>query len=103
MAQAARDYAIAWASNRSQIPFDRPVSHYPGNQFLAAEMEVGLRAARAMLVQTASAVGEPAIRANPPPHGPSRLQTFYDVDSGECGGQGDAHRRWSGALSLRTA
>lgn len=67
MAQAARDYAITWATNRSQIPFEeRPVSHYPGNQFLAAEMEVGLRAARAMLVQTASAVGEPAIRENPP-------------------------------------
>jgi alkylation response protein AidB-like acyl-CoA dehydrogenase len=66
MAQAARDYAFNWVRDRTQIPFDRPVSHYPGNQFLAAEMEVGLRAARAMLVQTASALSEPAIRANPP-------------------------------------
>jgi alkylation response protein AidB-like acyl-CoA dehydrogenase len=42
------------------------MSHYPGNQFLAAEMEVGLRAARAMLVQTASALHEPAAHAQPP-------------------------------------
>jgi alkylation response protein AidB-like acyl-CoA dehydrogenase len=66
MAQAARDYVAKWASERSQLPFDRPVSHYPGNQFLAAEMEVGLRAARAMLLQTASALSEPSLRANPP-------------------------------------
>ncbi|MGA2411550.1 MAG: acyl-CoA dehydrogenase family protein [Candidatus Binataceae bacterium] len=66
IAQAARDYVLDWASERTQIPFDRPVSHYPGNQFLAAEMEVGLRAARAMLVQTTSAVTELSNRANPP-------------------------------------
>lgn len=66
MAQAARDYALNWVRERTQLPFDRPVSHYPGNQFLAAEIEVGLRAARAMLMQTASALSEPAIRANPP-------------------------------------
>ncbi len=33
---------------------------------MAAEMEVGLRAARAMLLQTASALSEPSHRANPP-------------------------------------
>jgi alkylation response protein AidB-like acyl-CoA dehydrogenase len=66
IAQAARDYAINWASNRTQVPFDRPMSHYPGNQFLAAEMEIGLRAARAMVVQTASGLGELDVRANPP-------------------------------------
>jgi alkylation response protein AidB-like acyl-CoA dehydrogenase len=66
IAQAARDYAVTWASQRTQVPFDRPQSHYPHNQFLAAEMEVGLRAARAMVVQTASALSEPAVRANPP-------------------------------------
>ena len=66
VAQAARDHVINWARERTQIPFDRPVSHYPGNQFLAAEMEVGLRAARAMLMQTADALSEPLDRANPP-------------------------------------
>jgi len=66
MAQAAHDHAISWARERIQIPFDRPVSHYPGNQFLAAEMEVELRAARAMLLQTASALNEPSLRASPP-------------------------------------
>jgi alkylation response protein AidB-like acyl-CoA dehydrogenase len=65
IAQAARDHAIAWARERTQVPFDRPVSHYPGNQFLAAEMEIGLRAARAMLLQTAGALSEPALRSNP--------------------------------------
>ncbi|MBI3244918.1 MAG: acyl-CoA/acyl-ACP dehydrogenase [Deltaproteobacteria bacterium] len=66
IAEAARDYAFNWVRERTQIPFDRSVSHYPGNQFLAAEIEVGLRAARALLVQTASALNEPTIRANPP-------------------------------------
>jgi len=66
IAQVARDYAIKWASERTQIPFDRPVSHYPGNQFIAAEMDVGLKAARAMLLQTAGALREPSDRANPP-------------------------------------
>jgi alkylation response protein AidB-like acyl-CoA dehydrogenase len=66
IAQAARDHSITWGRERIQIPFDRSVSHYPGNQFLAAEMEVGLRTARAMLVQTASALSEPSLRANPP-------------------------------------
>jgi alkylation response protein AidB-like acyl-CoA dehydrogenase len=66
IAQAARDYVIDWARERTQIPFDRPISHYPGNQFTAAEMEVGLRAARAMLIQTANEVNELSQRANPP-------------------------------------
>ncbi len=65
IAQAARDHAVNWARERTQLPFDRPVSHYPGNQFLAAEMEVGLRAARAMLLATASVLNEPSQRANP--------------------------------------
>jgi alkylation response protein AidB-like acyl-CoA dehydrogenase len=66
IAQSARDYVVSWANGRTQLPFDRPVSHYPGNQFLAAEMEVGLRAAHAMLIQTASALSEPSLRTNPP-------------------------------------
>jgi alkylation response protein AidB-like acyl-CoA dehydrogenase len=66
IAQAARDYAVNWASNRRQVPFTQPMSHYPHNQFSAAEMEIGLRAARALVIQTASALSEPAVRAAPP-------------------------------------
>jgi alkylation response protein AidB-like acyl-CoA dehydrogenase len=66
MAQAARDYAINWVSNRTQVPFERPMSRYPSNQFLAAEMEIGLRAARALVTQTASALSELEARVNPP-------------------------------------
>ena len=66
IAQAARDHAINWARERTQFPIDRPVSHYPGNQFMAAEMDVGLKAARAMLHQTASPLCEASHRANPP-------------------------------------
>jgi alkylation response protein AidB-like acyl-CoA dehydrogenase len=58
LAQAARDWAFAWIAARQQQPFDRPMSHYPQNQFLAAEIEVTLRAARAMLLQTATTVAE---------------------------------------------
>jgi alkylation response protein AidB-like acyl-CoA dehydrogenase len=66
LAQAARDWAINWARDRTQAPFDRPASHYPGNQFLAAEMEIGLRAARAMLLQTAGGMTELSVRAEAP-------------------------------------
>jgi alkylation response protein AidB-like acyl-CoA dehydrogenase len=66
IAQAARDYAINWANQRQQIPFERPMSHYPHNQFLAAEIEIGLRAAWAMVVHTANLLDEPAVRADPP-------------------------------------
>jgi alkylation response protein AidB-like acyl-CoA dehydrogenase len=65
IAQAARDYAIEWTSTRTQVPFDRPMSHYPHSQFLAAEMEVGLRAARAMVAQTADPLGDLQARVNP--------------------------------------
>ena len=66
IAQAARDYAINWANARTQVPFTRPVSYYPQNQFLAAEMEIGLRASRAMIVQTSQMLSTPEIRVNPP-------------------------------------
>jgi alkylation response protein AidB-like acyl-CoA dehydrogenase len=66
LAQAARDWAINWTRERTQVPFDRPMSHYPGNQFLAAEMEIDLRAARALLLQTATSLSELAARTEPP-------------------------------------
>ena len=65
LAQAARDWAINWTRDRTQAPFDRPMSHYPGNQFIAAEMEVGLRAARAMLLQTATQLTDFTSRIEP--------------------------------------
>ena len=55
LAQAARDYAMDWVAGRRQEPFDQPMTHYPSNQLLAAEMEIGLRAARAMLYDALTA------------------------------------------------
>ena len=66
LAQAAGDWAINWARERVQLPFDRPMSHYPGNQFLAAEIEIGLRAARALLIQTATLLSDIGLRTDPP-------------------------------------
>jgi alkylation response protein AidB-like acyl-CoA dehydrogenase len=66
LAQAARDWAINWTREKTQIPFDRPMSHYPGNQFIAAEIEIGLRAARAMLMQTSLGLTELSTRAETP-------------------------------------
>ena len=63
LAQAARDYAMSWVAGRTQEPFDQPMTHYPGNQLLAAEMEIGLRSARAMLHQTAAAHDDIAARS----------------------------------------
>src|SRR5208283_2310584 len=66
LAQAARDWAINWTGQRQQEPFDRPMSHYPQNQFLAAEMEIGLRAARALLIQTATTISNTPVTDEPP-------------------------------------
>jgi alkylation response protein AidB-like acyl-CoA dehydrogenase len=66
LAQSARDWALAWIGQRRQEPFEQPMSHYPQNQFLAAEVEVGLRAARAMLLQTAITVAETPIAGEQP-------------------------------------
>ena len=63
LAQAARDYAMSWVAGRTQEPFDQPMTHYPGNQLLAAEMEIGLRSARALLHQTAAAHDDIAARS----------------------------------------
>lgn len=66
IARAARDYAIAKVQKRVQKPFDQPMSHYPGNQILAGEMEVELRVAMTMLEATAAKMSSAEVRANPP-------------------------------------
>ena len=66
LAQAARDWAFNWTGQRQQEPFDRPMSHYPQNQFLAAEIEIGLRAARALLIQTATKVADTPVTDEQP-------------------------------------
>jgi alkylation response protein AidB-like acyl-CoA dehydrogenase len=66
IATAARDYAVARAQERVQKPFDQPMSHYPGNQILAGEMEVNLRVARTMLEATAAKLDTAERRADPP-------------------------------------
>jgi alkylation response protein AidB-like acyl-CoA dehydrogenase len=53
VATAARNFAIAWARSRKPILFERPISHFPGVQFRAAEMEIELAAARALVRETA--------------------------------------------------
>ncbi len=63
LAQAARDYAMNWVSGRSQEPFEQPMTYYPGNQLLAAEMEIGLRSARALLHQTIASHDDIATRS----------------------------------------
>jgi alkylation response protein AidB-like acyl-CoA dehydrogenase len=62
LAQAARDYAMNWVAERTQEPFDQPMSYYPGNQLLAAEMEIGLRSARAMVHQAVASHDDISMR-----------------------------------------
>jgi alkylation response protein AidB-like acyl-CoA dehydrogenase len=66
LAQSARDWAFAWINQRQQKPFNQPMSHYPQNQFLAAEIEIGIRAARAMLLQTATTIIDTPINGEQP-------------------------------------
>ena len=53
VAMAARNFALEWARTRKPVLFERPIGHFPGVQFHAAEMEVELAAARALVHQTA--------------------------------------------------
>lgn len=62
IARAARDFAINYTKDRSRIPFNRPESHYPGHQFLAAEMDIGLKAAWAFQRDIAQRLTDPTAR-----------------------------------------
>lgn len=55
IAQAARDFAVTFAQNRRPTVMPRPIAHMPGVQFLVAEMDVALAAARALTLRTAEA------------------------------------------------
>ncbi|PKB67222.1 MAG: hypothetical protein BZY81_05190 [SAR202 cluster bacterium Io17-Chloro-G4] len=62
IARAARDFAINYTKNRTRMPFKRPESYYPGHQFLAAEMDIGLQAAWAVQKDIAQRLSNPEAR-----------------------------------------
>jgi alkylation response protein AidB-like acyl-CoA dehydrogenase len=53
VAVGARNFAYDWAKTRKPVLFERPISHFPGEQFHAADIEVELAAARGVIRQTA--------------------------------------------------
>jgi alkylation response protein AidB-like acyl-CoA dehydrogenase len=59
IARAARDFAIAYTQTRTRVPFRHPESYYPGHQFLAAEMDIGLKAAWAFQTAMAARLSTP--------------------------------------------
>lgn len=59
VAQAARDFAVAHTKTRTRLPFRHPESYYPGNQFLAAQMDIGLKAAWAFQTEIAARLSSP--------------------------------------------
>ena len=62
IAKAARDFAINQTRDRTRIPFKHPESYYPGHQFLAAEMDIGLHAGWAFQLEMAERLSDPANR-----------------------------------------
>ena len=62
IARAARDFAVEFTKGRTRVPFQYPESYYPGKQFLAAEMDIGLKAAWAFQTQMAARLSEPQNR-----------------------------------------
>ena len=62
IARAARDFAINFTKDRTRVPFKHPESYYPGHQFLAAEMDIGLKAAWAFQKQIAERLTNPPER-----------------------------------------
>jgi alkylation response protein AidB-like acyl-CoA dehydrogenase len=53
IAIAARNFAVEFARSRRPSVLPRPIAHLPGVQFLVAEMDITLAAARALTLQTA--------------------------------------------------
>lgn len=53
IAAAARDFAVDFAKSRRPANLARPIAHLPGIQFLVAEMDIALAAARALTLRTA--------------------------------------------------
>jgi len=62
IARAARDFAIEHTRNRTRLPNRLPESYHPGQQFLAAEMDIGLKAAWAFQTQMATRLTDPQAR-----------------------------------------
>ena len=62
IARAARDFAIEYTKPRTRLPFKHPESYYPGHQFLAAEMDIGLKAAWAFQMDIATRLTDPQVR-----------------------------------------
>ena len=62
IARAARDFAINYTKDRTRLPFNHPESYYPGNQFLAAEMDIGLKSAWAWQLEIAERLTDPFAR-----------------------------------------
>ena len=58
IAKAARDFAVDYTKKRIRIPHDYPASYYPKNQFLAAEMDIGLNVAWAAQLQMADTLSD---------------------------------------------
>ncbi|MGH2583889.1 MAG: acyl-CoA dehydrogenase family protein [Dehalococcoidia bacterium] len=53
IAIAARDFAVEFAKTRRPSVMPRPIAHLPGIQFLVAEMDIKLAAARALTLRVA--------------------------------------------------
>ena len=62
IARAARDFAINYTKDRTRLPFNHPESYYPGNQFLAAEMDIALKAAWIWQLDIAKRLTDPYAR-----------------------------------------
>ena len=58
IARAARDFAIEYTKSRIRVPREHPVSYYPSSQFLAAEMDIGLKAAWAFQLHVADLLSD---------------------------------------------
>ena len=62
IARAARDFAVEYTKPKTRLPFKHPESYYPGHQFLAAEMDIGLKAAWAFQMDIATRMSDPQVR-----------------------------------------
>ena len=58
IARAARDFAVEYVKKRVKAPFQHPQSQQPGKQFLAAQIDIGLKAAWAFQLHTATKLSD---------------------------------------------
>ena len=86
---------MEYTKTRTRLPFQKPESHYPSSQFLAAQMDIGLKAAWGFQTDIAARLALLGISTECAGLcGRTRHAAFLDPYCGGCGEQSDRYDGW---------